>query len=136
MVYLAASKGGSDKRVCALSCWLVCSAARRRREGCVLCHVDWLVLLLAKREEGEKWLARPFMLPRAVTRAEWYQSFSLGEIWIRTPTAKAIPAQNNNLKFFLLHSYIDRILKTSFLSKKSVASNYTGIITSKVEIQI
>ena len=42
------------------------------------------------------------MLPGEVTRAEWHQSFSLDEIYkFKTPTAKTIPALNNNLKFFL-----------------------------------
>ena len=46
--------------------------------------------------------AQPFMLPGEVTRAEWHQSFSLDEIYkFETPTAKTIPALNNNLKFFL-----------------------------------
>ena len=41
--------GEEEERVCALSCWLALS-----------CYW-WPV---GKREEGEKWLARPFMLPR------------------------------------------------------------------------
>ena len=41
----------------------------------MLCHVGWLVLLLASgeaRREGEKWLTRPFMSPGEVTQAEWH----------------------------------------------------------------
>ena len=63
---------------------LVCPAARRRREG-------------------EKWLVRPFMLPRGGDPGRMASIILIGRnIHIRTPTAKAIPAQNNHLKFFLL----------------------------------
>ena len=41
---------GSEERKCALSPWMVCPAARRRREEYVLCHVGWLVLVLASGE--------------------------------------------------------------------------------------
>ena len=58
------------------------------------------------------------MLPGKVTRAEWHQSFSLDETYkFKTPTAKTIPALNNDLKFFLLQpsvrarSYLDRVLE-------------------------
>ena len=71
----------------------------------VLSHVDWSVLRLASEEakREREWLARPFMLSGKVTRAEWHQSFSLDEIYkFETPTAKTIPALNNDLKFFLL----------------------------------
>ena len=64
----------------------------------------WSVLLLAREEakRGREWLARPFMLLGEVNRAEWHQSFSLDEIHkFETPTAKTIPALNNDLKFLL-----------------------------------
>ena len=52
---------------------------------CVLCHVNRSVLferLAWKREDGEKWFGRPFYFaPGEVTRGEWHQSFSLGEIY-------------------------------------------------------
>ena len=69
----------------------------------------WSVLLLAREEakRGREWLARPFMLPGEVTRAEWHQSFSLDEICkFETPSAKTIPALNKDLKFFLLQPQI------------------------------
>ena len=86
--------------------WSVLLLAREeaKREN-VLSHVDWSVLLLAREEtkRGREWLARPFMLPEEVTRSEGHQSFSLDEIYkFKTPTAKTIPALNNDLKFFLL----------------------------------
>ena len=78
------SMWGREERECALSCWLVCLAASK-----------W----------GSKERARPFMLPGEVTVAEWHLSFSLDEIYqFETPTAKKIPALNNDLKFFLLHN--------------------------------
>ena len=53
-------------------------------------------------EEEKRRSKEPFMLPGEVTWAEWHQSFSLDEKYkFETPTAKTIPAQNNNLKFFL-----------------------------------
>ncbi len=82
-----------------LSC---CEEVKREN---VFSHVDWSVLLLAREEvkRWREWLARLFMLPGEVTRAEWHQSFLLDEIYkFETPTAKTIPALNNDLKFFLL----------------------------------
>ena len=78
-----------------------------KREN-VLYHIGWCVLLLASEEvkRVREWLARPFMLPGSLPRAEWHQSFSLDEIHkFETPTAKTIPALNNDLKFFLLHPF-------------------------------
>ena len=55
---------------------------------------------MRKRRRGSD--AQPFVLSGEVTRAEWYQSFSLDEIYkFGTPTAKTFPALNNKLKFFL-----------------------------------
>ena len=45
---------GGEERECALSCWLVCPPARRRREEYVLCHVGLLVLLLASGETSRE----------------------------------------------------------------------------------
>ena len=46
---------------------------------------------------------QPFLCcPLDVTWVEWHQLFSLDEIYkFDAPTAKTIPALNNNLKFFL-----------------------------------
>ena len=86
--------------------WSVLLLAREEaKKENVLSHLDWSVLLLAREEakRGREWLARPFMLPGEVTQAEWHQSFSMDEICkFETPTAKTIPALNNDLKFFLL----------------------------------
>ena len=58
---------------------------------------------VGKREDGKKWLARPFMLPQRGDPGKMASVILIRRnILIRTPTAKAIPAQNNNLKFFLL----------------------------------
>ena len=95
---------------------LLLASKEPKREN-VLSHVDWSVLLLAreKAKRGRKWLARSFMLPEEVNRAEWHQSFSLDEIYkFETPTAKTIPALNNDLKFFLLQNQpqmLDRFLE-------------------------
>ena len=100
----AASQWGSEERECALLCC-------------------WSVLLLAREEAKRewKWLALSFMLPGEVTRAEWHQSFSLDEICkFKTPTAKTIPALNNDLKFFLLH------LKVSFFCYFEIVSLIPG----------
>ena len=91
-----------------LSCYY-----QAKREN-VFSHVGWSVLLQAREEaeRGRELLALPFMLPGEVTRAEWHQSFSLDEIYkFKTPTAKTIPALNNDLKLFLLQVFI----KTTFL---------------------
>ena len=57
------------------------------------------------------------MLPGVVTRAEWHQSFSLDEIYkFETPTAKTIPALNNDLKFFLLHVQLVYTRVVGFIS--------------------
>ena len=54
------------------------------------------------RKRGRGNVTSPFILPGKVTRAEWHYSFSLDETYkFETPTAKTIPALNNNLKFFL-----------------------------------
>ena len=86
--------------------WSVLLLARveAKREN-VLSHVDWSVLLLAREEakRGREWLARLFMLPGEVNRAEWHQLFSLDEICkFESPTAQIILALNNDLKYFLL----------------------------------
>ena len=86
----------------------------------VLSPVEESVLLLAREEakRGREWLARPFMLPWEVTRTEWRQSFSLDEICkFETPTAKTIPAQNNDLKFFLLQHYLVKLDLTRLFNK-------------------
>ena len=64
----------------------------------------WSVLLLASKEakRGRERLARPFMLPREVTQAEWHQSFSLDEICkFETLTAKTTTALNNDFCYNL-----------------------------------
>ena len=69
----------------------------------------WSVLLLAREEvkSVREWLAQP----RKVTQAEQHQSFSLDEIYkSETPTAKTIPALNNDFKFFLLQHDLNLIL--------------------------
>ena len=87
--------------------WSVLLLAREevKREN-VLSYFGWSALLL-EREEAKReweWLAQPFILPGEVTWAEWHWSFSLDEICkSKTPTAKTIPALNNDLKLFLLH---------------------------------
>ena len=64
------------------------------------------------RKRGRESDTQPFILPGEVTWAEWHQSFSLDEIYkFETPTAKTIPALNNNLKFFLSAT----LLNCSFL---------------------
>ena len=68
----------------AFSCWLVFLTARKWREEYVLCHVGWLVQLLASgevRREQEMFSTAFYVAPGEVTRAEWHQSFSLGEIY-------------------------------------------------------
>ena len=80
------SAGRERERVCVcvcvpFSCWLVCLAARKwgwEDEGAIL------------------------SLLYCPGRSEWHQSFSLDEVYkFVTPTAKTIPALNNNLKFSL-----------------------------------
>ena len=54
------------------------------------------------RKRGQKNVKPPFILPGEVIRAKWYESFSLDEIYkFEAPTAKTVPALNDNLKFFL-----------------------------------
>ena len=73
----------------------------------VLICCDGLLLLLesSRRVRGEertreRYIA--FILHGEISRAEWYQSFSLDEIYkFETSTTKTIPPLNNNLKFFL-----------------------------------
>ena len=63
--------------------FVVLRASKEVRRQSMLYHVGCLVLLFqGGNEEGrEKWFGRPFMLPRAVTQAEWHPSFSLDEIY-------------------------------------------------------
>ena len=75
----------------------------RERENILFC-VGRSVLLLARRKWKRSWEQCTAFLccPGKVTRAEWRHSFSLDEIYkFEAPTAKTIPALNNNLKFFL-----------------------------------
>ena len=73
-------------------------------------------------KRGREWLAWPFMLPREVTKAEWHQSFSLDKMYkFKTLTAKTIPALNNDLKFFLLHTIKFRSLFDCSSGKISIS---------------
>ena len=86
MVCPATIKEGSEESECTLSRCLVCLATSQ-----------------GGSEERARMVRAWRMLPGEVTRAEWHQLFSLDEIYkFETPTAKTIPALNNDLKFFLL----------------------------------
>ena len=90
---------------CGLSCWLVLPAARKRRER--MCALScWLALSycwpVEKREESEKWLARPFMLPRGGDLGRMASVILIGWKYATTITVKLIHAPNKNTKFFLL----------------------------------
>ena len=60
--------------------WSFLLLGNKERE-CVLCHIGWLVLLKRpawKSEEGEKWLAWPFMLPRGGDQGRMASVIPLG----------------------------------------------------------
>ena len=53
-------------------------------------------------EERMKECYTAFISPGEVTQVEWHESLSLDKIYkFETPTAKTIPALNNNSKFYL-----------------------------------
>ena len=56
------------------------------------------------KREQEMVSAAFYVAPEEVNWAEWHQSFSLDQIYkFEIPTAKTMPALNNDLKLFLLH---------------------------------
>ena len=100
---------GNEERECVLCHvgWL-CPAARRRWRGKRVCVLScWLPLPccwpVGKREEGEKWSARPFMLPRGDDPGRMASVILIGWKYVTTITVKLIYAPNINTKFFLLH---------------------------------
>ena len=63
----------------------ICSKYMSQWRGVnVVSHVGWLVMMLASGEARRGWemvSAALYVAPREVTRAEWHQSFSWGEIY-------------------------------------------------------
>ena len=57
---------------------------------------------MGKREEGEKWLARPFMLPRGGDQGRMASVILFGGKYATIIMVKLIYAPNKNTKFFLL----------------------------------